>query len=431
MSLTSLPTELIEQIVSYSDLASSRSIRLICTSITRQTQHIFKLQFFRTRTLRWTKDAFDTLLEITDHKDFGNALQNLNVDATPRHSIHLWRIQKQLSEAQAIFGPYNTNSVKFVLSQKCADDTKVAEEFTTFFNETRYDQKCLSKVFTKLGTLDSIIFEYEGMDKKYSKSSRRYCESSQHEMSRPFVSTMAAIAASNIRIQAISVHHSRNYGAVSIGRLESLAPLLRNFDLAFERLEVLKLNLRDWRSPDSGFELDSHRTPLMVRLLAKARNIKVLDLSCHSTLEDDLFEEMARCCTFAHLETCRLSLFRIGKASDLVTFLAPSSSTLKSLGLNHLILCDPESSWQQLLEHLASLPSLLTSLERLELFNVFGENGATMMFNETVQLVVGSKNVAGRWKEELLDQMDAFNLGRITTAWFLITVAYPFVGLHT
>lgn len=384
--------------------------------------------------MKWTKKSLDALLDVTAHVKFGNALQNLIIDATPRHSIHLWSTRKRISEAQAIFGPYNTNSAKTKLEQQYAYDNKVAEDLATFFNETRYDRKCLASVFTKLGKLEGITFEYEGMDKKYGKFGRRYCERSQHEMSRPFVSTMAAIASTSLSVKAISNHHINNHGAISIGRLESLAPSLRNFDAVLASLEVLQLNLRDWRYPDSGFELATHRAPFVIRFLAKARNIKVLDLSCYSSLEDDLFGEMCRHCTFTRLEACKLSLFRINIAADLTAFLVHSSATLKSLSLNHVVLRDEDTAWPALLRNLGSSPTTLPVLEELELVNLFTRMGSRMSFDMMgmeMRVTLGSGVMVGRWREELLSRIDHFAEGSSGPAWHLAAVAYPFVGLRT
>lgn len=434
MPLISLPTELTEQIASHLDLPACRCLRLVCSSLRQQTSHDFRDRYFRTRTLKWTKESLDTLLEVTLHPDFGNALQNLSIDATPRHSIHLWSTRKRISEAQAIFGPYNANSAKSKLEVQYMNDNKVAEELATFFNETRYDQKCLTNVFTKLGKLERIVFEYEGMDKKYGKFGRKYCESSQHEMSRPFVSTMAAIASTSLSVKVISNHHIKNHGAISIGRLESLAPSLRNFDAVLASLKVLQLNLRDWRYPDSGFELETHRAPFVVRFLAKARNVKELDLSCYSSLDDDLFGEMGRHCAFAHLESCKLSLFRINDAVDLISFLAHSSATLKSLKLNHVVLRDESSTWLSLLRSLGSDPAILPVLEELELVNLFTRMGARMSFDllgMMTSLSLNSISNAGIWREDLLSRIDGFSEGSSGPAWHLAAVAYPFVGLRT
>ena len=434
MSLITLPTELVEHVALHADCATLQSIRLSCWSLTRQTLRIFKVRFFRKRRLRWTKGDFDILLSIAGHSELGSALQHLTIDATPRHSINLWHTRKRLSEAQAIFGPYHASSAKSPLEQKYAEDGKVAEDVATFFTETRYDQKCLSNIFAKLGDLDSIVFEYEGMDKKYSKFGRRYCESSQLEMSRPFVSTMAAIAASKICVKAISLHHIHNHGAVSIGRLESLAPLLRNFDSAFEKLEVLNLNLRDWRFPDAGFELDTRRAPFVVRFLAKAKNIKVLNLSCYSSLEEDLLGEMARHCIFTRLERCKLSLFKVNNAADLTTFLDHSSNSLESLSLHHMVLRDEDSTWPQILRQLALCSTTLPALEEVELVNLFSRMGSGLMydeFGEKTRVTVGVKGTAGKWRVDLLDRVNGFAEGSSGPAWHLSAVAYPFVGLRT
>ncbi|CAO2650192.1 Nn.00g014840.m01.CDS01 [Neocucurbitaria sp. VM-36] len=172
MSLASLPTELIEQIASHLDLSSFRHVRLTCSSIRQQTLHHFKDRYFRKRTLQWTNESLKLLVEVTGHVDFGDELQHLVIDATPRKSIRLWQTRKRISEAQAVFGSHKKSPLK----EQYQEDHKIAEDLATFFKETRYDQKCVISVFRKLGKLKSISFEYEGMDKKYGKFGRRYCE---------------------------------------------------------------------------------------------------------------------------------------------------------------------------------------------------------------------------------------------------------------
>ncbi len=436
MPLTILPTELIEQIAVHSDLGSLRSLRLTCSSLTNQTFHIFKDRFFRKRTIKWTKENFDTLLNIAAHAELGNALQHLIIDATPWLSVRLWHARKRLSEAEAIFGPFPApaDSVLSIVEQKYLEDRKTATNIAAFFNETRYDQKCLKTIFARLSVLESVVFLYEGMDKKFGKFGRRYCEASQHEMSRPFVSTLAAIAASGIPVKVISTHHIHKYGAISIGRLESLAPSLRNFDHVFEKLEVLKLNLRDWRDPDTGFELDTNRAPFAIRFLAKAKNIKSLDLSCYSTLENDMLGEMARHCHFPCLQKCTLALLRINNANDLITLLEPSKYSLKSLCLSYILNQDRVSSWPALLRRLASTTTMLTVLEELQLVNLYSHVGRKLLydeFGEKLKLSLGVEGNVGRWRKTLLERVDGFALGSPGPAWHLASSVYPFLGLRT
>jgi hypothetical protein len=280
MSLASLPTELIEAIASYLDLPASRSLRLVSSSLKQQSLHVFRDRYFRSRSLQWAKQDFENLLKVSKHTAFGTALRHLVVDATPKHSMCLWQLRKRISEADAIFSDPNGVFFKSELQERYIAEEKEATELATFFNESRYDQKCLRAAFGPITQLESITFMYSGMEKKYGKFGRRYCESSQSEMSRPFVSTMTAVAASGVQVKKICTSEHFSYGAVSVGRVESLAPSLRNFEGGFEKLEQLELNLRDWRYPDTGFELGSTRAPFVVRFLAKARNVKHLNIGC-------------------------------------------------------------------------------------------------------------------------------------------------------
>ncbi|KAF1837713.1 hypothetical protein BDW02DRAFT_586509 [Decorospora gaudefroyi] len=397
MSLASLPTELVERIASHLDLPTCRAFRLTSTSLSKQTLYIVKDRFFRQRTLKWTTEDFSALLQVTAHATFGDALQTLIIDATPRHSIHLWQARKRISEAQAISTPYGTVSNRSELEEKYATYSKIAEDAAVFFNETRYDQKSLRTVFQKIKRLDCIAFAYNGMD------------SNQHEMSRPFVSTMSAIAASNCQVRIIVLDGNRN-----------LAPSLRSFDAAFERLEILQLHLRDWRYADSGFELDTARAPFVE-----------LELSCYSSLEADIFGEMARHCAFERLEICRLSVFRINAAADLSTFLAPASKTLKSLRLHHILLSDPENRWPALLCGLAKSTHALQQLRELDLENLFNPEGSRMWMREEHSIALQKHIVLGLgWRDKVMFAVNNFVMRGSAPAWGMGVVAYPFEGLR-
>ncbi|KAL1652583.1 hypothetical protein SLS61_004889 [Didymella pomorum] len=213
-----------------------------------------------------------------------------------------------------------------------------AERSARWFNETRFDVVCLKKVFTRVRILDRVEFAYEGMEIGYSKFAQRYCEGSQHEMSRPFVSTMGALASTGASVRRIEIAKGKGYGAISVGRLESLAPSLKAFDGLFEGLQVLRLKLRDWRMPDEGFQLESGRLPFSVRFLAKCRNVRVLDLSFYSTLEDDAFGELVRACRFEKLDSVTLELFRVRLVSDLFQFFEPSEGCLEEVSLKSIML---------------------------------------------------------------------------------------------
>jgi hypothetical protein len=432
MSLTCLPTELIESVVTHLDLSAFCSFRLVSTSLEKQSLHVFRDRFFRRRLILWAKQDLEKLREISAHAAFGTALRHLSINATPRYSISLWQLRKRISEADAIFSEPNGVFFKSELQEQYIEIDKEAKELSTYFKETRYDQKCMQVVFDKVQNLESIEFGYEGMDKKYGKFARRYCESSQYEMSRPFVSTMAAIAASGLQVKSISMHCRHHYGAISIGRLESLAPSLGIFGAAFEKLETLHLSLRDWRIPEDGFELESNRAPFVVRFLSKARNVKHLSLDCYSVFDNDLLGEMARNCMFAKLITCQLAHFRLHKASDLLRLFESASSTIVELSLSNIELRDNEVTWADLFSHVATSDEVLPGMKWMKFVKLFSNGGLEQRFHygwRPYELVVGTRTATSYWREELLAHIDRFSSSMFGPARHLAAVAYPFVGM--
>jgi hypothetical protein len=432
MSLNRLPTELIESIVAHLDLSATRSIRLVSKSLQQQSLHVFRDRFFRQRSIAWTKEDLEKLRDISTHFVFGAALQHLSIDATPKFSILLWRLRNRISEAGTVHSEPGGVFFKSELQEQYIEIENEAKALTTDLNETQYDKRCMQMVLKNVQALESIEFRYDGMENAYSKFGRRYCEMSQHEMSRPFVSTMTAIAASGLQIKKISINDRQNHGAVGIGRLESLAPALSSFDMAFEKLDTLCLNLRDWRVREEGFELGNDRAPFVVRFLAKARNVKHLDLECYSSLDDDLFGEIARTCAFAKLETCKLAHFDIRKASDLLRLLAPSSFTIQELSLSHIALRDHEVTWPEWLARLATSHDALPALKWMRLAKLFTKTGARLYSSygpKLNDLIIGDRTSASHWRDELLAHVARSEEGSLGPAWFRGAVAYPFIGM--
>lgn len=388
---------------------------------------MFRDRFFRTRSIQWTTHDLERLLKVSEHADFGSALQHLRINATPTHSVSLWQLRKRISECDAITSdPYGV-LFKSELQEQYVKEEAEAKDLATFFNETRHDQKCLRAVFKKIDCLESITLEYRGMDKMFGKFSRRYCEASQHEMSRPFVSTMKAVADAGIYVKVIRTDAQFHHGAISIGRLESLAPVLKSFDSAFDKLERLEIALRDWRRPDAGFELETTRAPFIVRFLAKARHVKCLSLSCYSSLDVELFGEVARYCKFTRLETCRLGNMIVRDASELCQLLAPSYSTLRDLSLTHLLLWDNHLfTWRDFLEHLASDDDILPALERLSVSRpTIGRIGNLESSLGTVFYgTMGHKT----WRAEILSGILGFGQP-VSGPRELGSTAYPFIEM--
>ncbi|KAF1950541.1 hypothetical protein CC80DRAFT_390149, partial [Byssothecium circinans] len=364
-----LPAELVEHLAKHLEVASFRSFRLACSSLHQKSLHHFKERFFHRRTLQWSKFSFKQLEEITSHAQLGNDIRELVVDATPHYAIKLWKLKNAIANAQE-------DSVKRELVKAHFATEREADEAARYWSETRHDQRTLISVFGQMHQLQSIIFAYDGMDHRLITLCRKYCEGSQNEMSRPFVSTLAALATANLRVQTIVIDPTKKYGAVSIGRLESISPILALFDDAFLNLQALQLTLRDWRQPDEGFELPTDRTPFLVRFLAKAGNLRSLDLSYFSYLEGDILQHMARHCRYPHLDTCKLELLAICCSDDLFNFLQPTKNSLRSLSLHRLVLKEQAANWCQVLRRVAAD----LALDSLELKDLFAQLGASVWF---------------------------------------------------
>jgi hypothetical protein len=322
------------------------------------------------------------------------------------------------------------------LDQEFEELQEEANEAAKWFNETRFDIKYLTTAFTRLkevGRLESVEFVYEGMEARYSKFARRYCEASQHEMSRPFVSTMSAIAASGVGVKHITVHPQHSHGAISIGRLESLAPFLLSLTSALERLETLQLNLRDWRTPDLGFELERTRAPFVIRFLAKCTNVGVLELSCYSDLEENLFGEMARECVFGRVKVLRLETWRICRAGDLLMFLKPMKK-LRQLRLQHILLADAERTWADFFTSIAESNTFFETLESLEVKRLFtqrGSRGLRIIFVYLEgELTSSSLRVEGQeWRDELRSRGCKYGEYESLRMWVVGAALYPFAGV--
>lgn len=427
--LLSLAAELLDQIASYLDLESFRALRLTASRYKVQTTRLFKKRFFTTQHLQWGKLSLQRLVDVSEDLLLGGACQHLVIDATPHHALLLWKTRRRSADAGHMT-PITDDEDGSNLVKRLNDDYKLLEEKaeneTRWLNETRFDLKCLTTAFPRLTSLESITFAYQGMEARYSKFAGRYCEASQHEMSRPFISTLFALATSKITVRHIKIHDENKHGAVSVGRLESLAPLLRGFDLAFELLETLHLNLRDWRRPSSAFELETTRAPFVVRFLAKCSNIRVLHLSCYSVPDNTIFTEMARTCRFKKLEQCKLDSLPILQAADLIEFLTVCSGSLKELELQYIVLADPASAWIELFASLSDTPSLLTSLQSLKVSRLLSDRDP-LLFLQSGSRTTSLHIEGDDWRAQLKDlscepeQLDGAMM------WLANATIYPFV----
>ncbi|RMZ73447.1 f-box domain containing [Pyrenophora seminiperda CCB06] len=372
-----IPTELIELIASHVDLQTFRSLRLTNVELSRQTAYYLRNQFLRKQHLAWSRESLDRFVEINTHAVFAGAMQHLVIDATPYHAIALLEVNERitverLSLAQYRY-PHNPSSELLKQQTDARNAAARAVRDAKFFNEAGYDLKCLVSVFKRLERLESVTFEYGRRECEYSKFVSRSSEYNLAEMSRPFLSTMAAIAETKLPVYSILRNRQSGFGAMTMGRFESLAPSLGNFDAAFEKLSTMQLSLRGWREPDDSFALnETTRASFLVCFLSKAKNVQHLYLNGCSH-----FESIARHCQFTKLKSCVLSTFptNFGSDNDLENFLIPCSNTLVDLSLHGLLLPGDGDRWPMLLAELAGSKKVLQALEVLTLKDLFTTGG--------------------------------------------------------
>jgi hypothetical protein len=372
------------------------------------------------------------LLDISTHAELGDALRNLVIDATPRYALELWKMSRRSADA-GYLTPLTDDEDGGKLVKRLSEEyeklEEEKEEVARWFNESRFDVTCLKKVFARVEKLESVVFKYEGMEMRYSKFAQRYCEGSQHEMSRPFVSTMNALAATGTRVERIEMG-KEGFGAVSVGRLEGLAPSLRAFDGVFGKLESLQLKLRDWRSPDTGFELESSRAPFVIRFLAKCRSVRTLDLSFYSSFEKDVFGNLARVCRFERLEFVTLELFRVKRGTDLMDFLEPSARCLREVRLRHMLLDNPGSLWKEVLIELADKEVGFAALRVLHVERLFTERSSgvkRVLFHDGESSTSVLRIEGKHWRDRLRERGCRYVESEAGRMWESGAIAYPFM----
>ncbi|ORY14091.1 hypothetical protein BCR34DRAFT_480132 [Clohesyomyces aquaticus] len=423
MGLATLPTELVETIASHLSLPDFRCFRLTSPPLNRQSLQLFRSRFFRRRSITWTTEDLRCLLDISWHPDFGLALHDLVVDATPKYAIQLWDLKNKMYESRHDSGLKTLYWMEYDLLNEKADNS------FRYWNETRHDQQTLTAIFQRLKQINSITFCYDGVHRWYGFGNHKdkYCESSQNEMSRPFVSTLAAIAASGILVHELSVHKERNHGAISVGRLESISPLLPRLDCALETLSALKLDLRDWRRPTEGFEPPPGKLPIAVRILSRCRNLRKLELSWFSTLERNMFTQAVKHCHLTTLEVCRLELLHVN-LEDLMAFLGPSKKNLRDLSLTHVVLRDVDSQWPELLRRFATE----LHLQRLSFMSVFSHTSENVAFLDSTSEPpwFGIQFSGPKIREKLLEHAETLVIGDWGAPWHHASTAYPFENHH-
>jgi len=380
--LVELPTELVENIAYNLPLLEIRNLRLTCRSIRDQIAHPFKDRFFRRRHITLTTPSLESLIEVARHPQFGPALNHLFINATPIYEKQVTAIEKKIRDAHL-----DTGLRRLLETERDLLERRKSTVLQSFNNGA--DRKLLSLAFLIIRHLRSITFIYEGFNAMDPEDAMYHMRRCQNEMSRPFMTTMSAIAFSGLTIEAITATEEQRYGFVCIGKMRFMAWQYSNLRHAFANLKVLKLDLRDWMSPTRGWLPGLEKSPNVAQLLSRMPNLRELDLSCHvySSREEDVFTDVGTMVRLPHLERCTLGLI-VAKEQSLLRFLNSARKTLKHLTLRNTVLV--AGSWTSFLESLTktlSLESLvLDNMYQDESIAVFKKNGQPVARFEGVSL---------------------------------------------
>ncbi|KAF2502716.1 hypothetical protein BU16DRAFT_521407 [Lophium mytilinum] len=357
--LIRLPTELVENIAYTLPLPDVKNLRLACRSIRDQIQHPFKDRFFRRKHINLTSESLKGLIEVARHPQLGPALSHLFINATPAFEKQITAIGNKIRAA------YIDTGLRYLLEKERdlleKEKPTILESFTS-----GADRKLLSLAFLIIRHLRTITFSYDALDSMEPQDAMYHMRRCQTEMSRPFMTTMSAIAFSGLTVDEITVSKEHRYGFVTIGKMRFRAWQYSNLGHALANLRVLKIDLRDWMSPARGWTPGLEKTPNVARLLSRTPSLRELDLSCHvySSREEDVFEDVGKMVRLPYLEKCTLGLI-LAKEQSLLRFLKASHRTLKHLTLRNAVLVS--GRWSSFLE---SVPATL-DLESLVLDNLY------------------------------------------------------------
>ncbi|KAF2805029.1 uncharacterized protein BDZ99DRAFT_466706 [Mytilinidion resinicola] len=358
--LIKLPTELVENIAYNLPLPDVKNLRLTCQSIRDQIHHPFKDRFFSRKHINLTSKSLKGLIEVARHPQLGPPLSHLFINATPVFEKQITAIGKKIHDASLdAAGLRSLLEIERDLLEK--QKPTILESFS---NAT--DRKLLSLAFLIIRHLRTITFIYDGFDSMEPEDSMYHMRRCQDEMSRPFMTTMSAIAFSGLTVDEITVSKEHRHGFVTIGKMRFMAWQYSNLRHAFANLRVLKIDLRDWMNPTRGWMPGLEKSPNVARLLSRMPSLRELDLSCHvySSREEDVFEDVGRLVKLPYLEKCTLGLI-LAKEPSLMRLLKTSKKTLKHLTLRNAVLVS--GKWTSFLESVAEE----LALESLVLDNLY------------------------------------------------------------
>lgn len=366
-SLLELPTELVEHVVRSLPAATDVSaFRLACRALRDGASHPFRQAYFVRRTVTLQVASLQRLFAITQHRDYGPALQDLVVRAEhfdPHHSYDV------LEQHGASDGQRRRAVSRIELFARMQRDYKHLRHF-------RLGERLLLSVFRNITKLRSLTLQYAEYDDDRQKPMRFepfLIDRDRLEVAtEAFSMVMAAVASAPLSVDSLQLYKRHWGGAVTLHGLHLRRYAEEGLRQALSGVQHLRLSV----STRVGSFVPPRDHEVLARpaqFLGLLPNLRELELSlwvesagvqCLSMPETrDVFCYISRV-MLPRLVKCRLARMDFHE-QDLKQFLACSRSTLRHLELTHVYIRD--GSWASLLTHLAEE----LSLESLHLKLVF------------------------------------------------------------
>lgn len=391
-SLCRLPPELFENILEYLGDIEISWLRLTCKNIRDRTFHRFRSRF-TCRQTDLSANSLQRLIDVSNHEQFGSAVETVTVVAVLYDSAYLHELAKcttpfpensgnltetpdrprELTESEVAQVRWELS----LLSQLEAEQhgPKVQEVRTGYGlghrpagriavveqeEKTRLSRTMLTIAFCQLGRLKSLILEAAVYKVAAVRLAAYKCTDLKvmwKKASYVFHEVMTAIAESGMLVDRLSIYGGPWGCGVSCDIIHEVVGLWTDQDRekTLDAVKTLSLCVSAWR-PDNEIDytakrkvaLTEHRHRSLASFLALFPNIEELELQAYATecvrpWFQDAFESVAEEVRFSSIRSCALGGLHL-REKDLIRFLQDNHK-LADLNLQSITLV--QGNWHE------------------------------------------------------------------------------------
>ena len=430
-SLCRLPPELFENILWYLGDNEISWLRLTCKDVRDRTLHRFQRRFIHRQTDLST-NSLQRLIDISNHEQFGSAVETVTVVAVLYDSAYLHELVKcttpfpessdnpaeppdrpseltepevaqvkwELSLLSKLEAEQHGPKVQDVrtghgLGRRPVGRVDVVEEE----EKTRLSRTMLTIAFCQLGRLKSLILEAAVYKVAAIRLAAYKCTDTEvmwRKTSYVFGEVMIALAESRMKVDRLSIYGGPWGGSVSCDIIHEVVGFWTDQDRekTLDAVKILSLCVSAWK-PDEEKDYRArreaaptvHRHCNLAGFLALCPNVEELDLQAYATdcawypWFQDAFESVVEEVRFSSLRSCALGGLHL-REIDLIRFLQ-DNRRLGEFKLQNIILT--QGSWH---EFIHSCSDREVELEMLTLQNLYVPRYVILIENEDENGVV-------------------------------------------